>query len=688
MASRSDLSRRVDAVLNRKSAINRGRLFGLGLVALAIAIPILAGSIRVTHVEAVEPADQSETAIDKDSVAERVEELQRREAETLSATAELREVIVEELATALKSGAGKDHTMTVLFLTTSLAELGQFDTIKKLRDDVRATGEEALARVVNNYSDGLFTAHMRRRDYAAADKAKSRSNSDTTQYGMISWAIRNRDLDVAEKMMADLEKVKLKNGIPRYSGPLMLGHAQLAAAAHWLGEDERIIPALRRYRALAEQKDVSDRPFDEDADWVKADGMFGPHFVLILASCGQADLAESLAKTLNVSNPSRSHGYFPYSTLNLCGRLAVAGETERSLRIAREKWNGVVPAELLRVLCRAAIRDGKLDAARQFAEEFHTAVSEFSFTYWPPHQRVRDSITEQSKLLDQLNSAAKLTALFVGDMKAEQKPELARAAAAIYVKLTDRFVDEFENKSTEKDWQGWRRHDRPIFKSDLDLIVEFLSADERLSYAKRHRAFVEKHAKYLESARSRKQARLKLDMVLASLGFVPDDLSRFPMRERMLLMERLLAAGNQAGAKAVFEPTRKHVTRVEYVGAVSGSAGGRVVNVATQSRYVAAQMAVKFGEVTAGVAIIDLLKHRGERVDGYRVIAKTYAEATDLATAFEWAKSLDDSDLRLAACVGVLQTESAIMEVTETDELGKFIDEVRSFGEPFIFWGC
>ena len=99
-------------------------------------------------------------------------------------------------------------------------------------------------------------------------------------------------------------------------------------------------------------------------------------------------------------------------------------------------------------------------------------------------------------------------------------------------------------------------------------------------------------------------------------------------------------------------------------------------------------MAAMCGEFDAGVAIIDLLTHRGQRVDGYRVLARAHAETTDMAPAFKWARSLNDSDLRLAACTGILQAEAAKLETIKPDELSLIIEEVKRFGEPFIFWGC
>ena len=692
MASHSDLHGRVDAVLNRTPATDRSRLCGIILVASAVVLPILAGSVRVDRMVAAEPPTaESETAVvaDTNTVTARQEALRRREAETLAATIELRQLIDDELATAWESNSGKNHTMTVLFLTNALANLGQFDAITKLRDDVRATGDKALAKVVRSDSNGVFTARMVRQDYAAADQAKPRSSSSMTHYGTISWAIRNRDLDVAEKMMVDLEKIKIpKDGKVRYRGALTLANAEFAIAAHWLGETDRIVPALRRYRALVENKDVSTRPIDEDADWIKTDYMFGPYFVLTLASCGHGALAVSIADSLGLGKPPKAGGFYPYSMLNLCSRLAQAGDTERSLRIARQEFNDGVPAELLRVLCRRALRDGKLDAARRFAAEFHSAVLQFSFEYRPPHKRHEKLVTEQSKLLDRINIAADHMGSFVRDMKAEQQPELARAAAAAYVKLSDRFVDEYENKSSAADILGWRRFDRLVFRSELDPLVELLPPDELKRFLARQHSFVEKHAAVLQPGRSRNKARVKFDMLLASLGTVPNSLSRFEMRERLSLVERLLAAGNHAGAKSVFETTREQVTRANRANGVSGSAGGRVVHVGTQHRYIAAQMAIKCGELAAGVTIVELIKHRGERVDGYRVLGRVYTEATDMATAFEWSKSLNDSDLRLAALVGILEAKSASVAVTEPDELAEFLSEVKSVGELLILWGC
>lgn len=691
MASRSDLHSRVDALLNRPFASNRSRWYVLSIVALAVALPILAGSVRVDRMPAAEPdATESETAaIDETAPANRLDELRRREAETLQATKELRQVIDAELATAWAADTGSHHTMTVLFLTRSLAQLGQFDAINKLRDDVRATGDEALARVVNNYSDGVFTAHMLRRDYVAADKAKPRAQNNATYYRQISWAIRNRDFDMAEKMMADLEKIKIpKDGKVRYRGTILLANAQLAIAAHWLKDTQRIGPALQRYRALCEYKVVSARPFDQDVDWIKADEMFGPYFVMALASCGHGDVAESLWDSLELGKLNNKFIGFSYNTLNLCKRLAAAGDAERSLRIARRESKDRVPAELYQVLCRTAVRNGDMEPARRFAADFHTAVSDLAIAYYPPRKRDNYPLSDQVLLLDRLSTAFERVAAFIHDMQAQEQTELAQSAAALYVKLADRFVDEFENKSKEEDRMSLRAHDRKAFrKFKLDPIVGLLPADEVRRFASRQKSFFTRSTKYMLTG-GREKPIEQYDLALASLGTVADSLSPFTTNERYSLLQRLMSAGNIDGAKTVFEFVQKRVTRIDRVGGVSGSAGGRVVNVATQYRYQGAQMAAMCGELDAGIAIIDLLTHRGERVDGYRVLAKAHAETTDMSTAFKWAKSLNDSDLRLAACTGILEVEAAKLENTEPDELRLIIEEVKRFGEPFIFWGC
>ncbi len=692
MASQSDLRRRVHSVLNRTDVAKRRPYVGAILIVMAVVVPIIAGSVRVDRAHAAEPSRDGtqQPTTEANSPADRLAELRRREADALNATKELRQLIDDELNSAWQRNAGKHHTMTVVFLTKALAQLGQFEVIEELRNNVRATGDEALARVVNNYSDGVFTGHLLRRDYIAADKAKSRSSKESTYYGQISWAIRNRDLDVAEKMMADLAKIRReKDGKVRYGRALMLSNAQLAPVAHWLGETERVIPALRRYRAFAENKPVSDRPFTQETEWITTNTMFGPTFVLALASSGHGDVAEEVIEALELGNPDNLKSFFPYSHINFCSRLAIAGDGERALRFARRKFDGIVPAELYRTLCRRAVFDGDMEAAARFAGEFEKAAAKLSIVYATPRAHKKFPLTDQVLVLDRVSKSISLVSRFVKDMKTDRQPQLAGSAAALYMKLSDRFVDEFENKSQASDIQSLRALDGRVLKRfDIEPLVGVLASEELRPFAERQQDFFGRCLPSLQVRSFPMKPSKRFAMTLAHLGVVPADLSRFETREQLRILERLLAAGNLAGAKTVFESAQERALRIDRTGVVSGSFGGRVVNSATQLKYAAARMAALCGELDAGVEIVDRIQHHGERVDGYRVLAKAFAENSDLADALSWAKSQSGPDVKLAAFVGILESEAAAVVVTEPDEVATFIEEVRRFGEPFVFWGC
>ncbi len=113
------------------------------------------------------------------------------------------------------------------------------------------------------------------------------------------------------------------------------------------------------------------------------------------------------------------------------------------------------------------------------------------------------------------------------------------------------------------------------------------------------------------------------------------------------------------------------------------------MNGATQNRYLTAKLAAESGQLATGIQIIDTLENLGEKTDGYRVVAQGYTAATDVRTAFEWAKSLPNNDQQLAACVGILQAVCEKLTATEeVDALTKHLLELQSLGRPVFLWGC
>ena len=706
MVSPSHLRNRIDAVLKTRPKVQSAPARRTALLFVVVLLPIVAASIRLAAVELdssgissaalvsrFRSAVGSVSAVTIDTVAAERRKAQReREKLTLEKTKSLRELIRNRQALMFEGDDLSRHKLTAARHGDNLAKLGLFDEAKTLKLQVASSGDEAMVKIIGQFKSSRYQALVDRGDYAGAGE-ELRPNLGINEYTLIGNAIRAGDILVAEKLVDATYQVKGK----KLNKSRMLDTlADLAISAYWLEESEISDRTLRRYRfVLEEASEMSDRPFDEDTAWLTKAPTFGPYFVLVVASCGKADLAQNLWKTAESNTTDEVWSRYYLNPVNICRRLAEAGATEAAVKIAREHNDGTIPSEILHSLCVRALRDGNEEAAKHYANDFLRAVDEFSFTYVVPKYdstadgdpRRNTEISEQAQVLDKYNKSAWHMADFIRAVRAEGATELAVQAARRYIRLADRYADEFENRSTIADAQQLRRANARFFQFSLENIVDLLPRREILPFASRQQQFLQRTSSYYPVDR-RAGPFDAYDVALARIGHPPRSVQKFPLAERFRLMDRLLAAGNLADFQPYFELVYDWALKNESATFVSGSAGGRVVNGATQYRYAVAQLAAKSGQLPRGIQLVDMIEHAGERIDGYRVLGKSYAEATGLESAMAWADSLTDGDQQLAAAVGILEAEVAKLKVSQPDKLNTYLNEIHKLGRPILLWGC
>jgi hypothetical protein len=287
-----------------------------------------------------------------------------------------------------------------------------------------------------------------------------------------------------------------------------------------------------------------------------------------------------------------------------------------------------------------------------------------------------------------LNSARYHLASFAGELRSNGQSELAIAAARECVKVSDRFVDEFENKTTVADANKLRAVNHNFIHFDLNPIVDVLPSDELHEFVGRQQLFFGRCYGFVaQHFSSSDDPRQLFDIALATLGRAPKSLGRFSVLQHCDLINRCLTAGNKAEALRVFDFACAEAMKQKQLSYVSGSYGGRVVNGATQQRYAIAKLDPHLGRVAAGTQIIDQIKYEGARIDGYRLLGESYAATTDQPTAMAWAESVTDRNLQLAAYVGILIAAAQDLDA-EPSDIENRLNELRRYGQPLWIYGC
>ena len=246
-----------------------------------------------------------------------------RRAQLVASTEEVRARIRDHQHLIWRAAQSDVHLMTATCLGAALAKLGLYDGVAQLAEEIRSAANKQLKHLPEGFSKDVTAAQLAHGEYdMLAPPRKER-----WKYSRIISMICHADLATAE--------LRLNSAIPRTfknrpDRSLMRANAKLAIVSHWLGEPEKIQPALQRFRWLLEQTDeISTRPLSEDLSWIdlqeSSGSVDGDYFLLTLIHCGQAELGCRLWKQL--SNLDAAF---------LCNELARAGVRELCLGMAQK----------------------------------------------------------------------------------------------------------------------------------------------------------------------------------------------------------------------------------------------------------------------------------------------------------------------------------------------------------------
>jgi hypothetical protein len=616
--------------------------------------------------------------------------------EVLDSTKEVRDQVQSDLAVVWDPERVESHTMTIQFLLRSMIHMGQNQESEKLRDQALGSSSLDLVKSMMAYPFYTSEAYAARGDFESAlEPLRAQNFSNGSQHQLMLRAVRQGNLAAAEKMidtLATTERTKPSRGNYARSSLLLLS-AELAIAAWKAGEHPRIDPALHRYRAVMERASTpSTRPLDESTDWLLSDPEFGLYFVNVLASTGRGAFAESLwnnPKWNPLFRGTDGKG-LKQAAMHLCGRLAFSGEVDTAIRVATSVFGDEIPAEIYYWLCIRAANDRDSQGLEQLSSVYLSKVEALCFFESMSTLPNVRTLSDRAKTMVKLGQAGLQLNRFVSAMnKANSRPIAARGAE-LYMKMADRFVAEFEHQTVADLRRVREINDYPF---TLEPIVKAIEVGQAIEFAKRLDSFIAGNTELLENPLA-KGLRLGLleerIYALAGVGHSPrvEQVANWPFRFRHDLANRLFEAGEKESASAVFESLYKEAWSVASLSYVSGSSGGRVVNGATQNRYAAAELAVRLDKLQMGIEIIETIKHEGERVDGYRCLGHEFAKSAGVKQAFEWARSLSDGNYRLAACVGIVQSETERITAKQPGELELFLDNLIWLGVPSILWGC
>lgn len=635
--------------------------------------------------------------------AEHVQAHRDQQEALLEQTKSLRRSIDQGIETLWETDKLEDHRITISYWGSSLNTLGLFDEYHALHEKAWATNNRHFKAAVPAHSFAQRDAMLAMGQYDEVVSKFSKSTSMGSQlYSVLSHAIVHRDFDTAEKLITDEMRNKPEKG---YAGltrqALIVGNARLAMAAYLVDEKQRVDPALQRLRAvIQDQSQLSDTPIDQEIDWITPTTSFSDYFVMTLAASGHTDLAEQLWKskfqlTNEEVDPIRltTRSFIGnFTTDDLCARMAFAGHGDQALRFAREIHGEKIPAKIWHALCLRAFIDGDDGDAKQHADQYFAAIKSFNFAYNQLRENKDRPLSEPAFNVYKLGSAARTLSLFIDDMRQLKQTETAQQAAQLYAELARRYQSTVQHELGLADAKALRVRNANGYPFDLGVLVNLLSDEDFAEFEAAQRAYLRKRGDDVHfQARHWRGADLDEHNVNACLaGIDPEDIDLRKLRNNLQqqVIRNLQAAGKHEQALAAFRVLVEEVKSRDSISYVSGSYGGRVVNAATQHRYVAVQLAAELDQVATGVEILELIDLAGARIDGYRVLAESLTNATDAETALAWADTLGNPDYRLAAQLGVLRAQLQPLLEKEPTPIRQRLDLIERYGSLFLMWGC
>lgn len=701
MAASSQLRTRIVAVLNRKPQPITGCRQRIVALAMVFLLPLMAASVRFERVAVAQTVDANfvvsplatvpKIQTHSEKQKKRWEELLK---EVMNSTKEVRDQVQSDLNIAWKADKIEAHTMTLHYWNRSMVHLGESKESEKIREQALRSGSTELVRLMGaNFVFALEAERARGDLDLALAPVKAKNFHNGSHHHFISETIRQGDLGTAERFIAELASSDRTHASRAAYIPssLMLLNAELAIAAWKLGEHQRIEPALQRYRAELENSRPASAPrLAENMEWRQWDSNFELYLVNVLASSGKGTQAETLWNDpkLQLMFKDRDGKGRKRAAMHLSSRLAIAGENDIAIRIASQLFGNEIPAELYYWLCVSAARVNNPQLLEEYSANFLRKVEALCLFEEESIWQKAHTLPERATTYVSLGRAGAQLHRFIEAMSHPGSKQFATRGAELYMKMADRFVQEFE-KQTIADLRIVR--EMREYSYQLDAIVKALPLSQVVAFSNRQDTFIAENSELLENPRIKGQRAGLLEeriLALAKIAVPPrvEQVAKWSFQMKRELIVRLLEAGDDASARRFFEDLFAEAIKASSLSFNSGSLGGRTVDHATQTRYATAQMAVRFGQWNKGIEIIETIKGDGERVDGYRCMGIEYGKSGDLKKALEWAKTLEDDSYRLAACVGIVQSQAERIMSKQPSELDRFFDELYWLGVPRINW--
>jgi len=580
--------------------------------------------------------------------------------QALIQTSELREQISSRLH--LIENEDGQHAFTAKSLGHSLTRLGQYDEVNALTRNARQNGSIADISTTSVLDEFVQRSELAHGDFQAARKhfQGEGKKADHALYRFIDIANFHGDLD---------EVVEVLSEQPLELGRLYGGCVYLAIIAHWIERPDIVDFALKRMRATCENSEfISDRPLGEQVEWLAdKDNYMAGTFVDTLACCGHGELAERLWLEFDFEWQS----YEFYTVARVCNLLALCGDRSRARRIAKLEFPDGVPEFLSLIFNITSIR--AKEAIEENNAQFLATIGEGCIL-----QDFDGSLTDWEKIQSagyQLANRIECIVTLLQKSPTVEQIQLGNDAIQVYLDLTDPILHQYKEHNEEG---------QPlsivitIIQNDLTFfrVADVISKDNLDRLVNRQLPYLENKAiAHLKSYDIRNRNQL-----LAKLGLLSIDATQMILSDRIELLQSWLKTDDSKAAREVFKSAIEEALQVDYNQCWSGSVGGRGVNTATANRYRVAMLCGQFDRLADGINIINKIDHVGERIDGFRCLASSYAPRIDIKVAMQWAVALEDENHQLAALVGILDSVAAKIPIEESLSSNSNWNQLRHLG--------
>ena len=610
---------------------------------------------------------------------------QHKEEDLLLMTKELRELIAMRRSVPVDS-ANQSTVYTLRDLGEPLARLGLFDEIDVLATQIRELSQHVTStkqrRWLGKFDFRRLKVRMltARREY---DQAVAISNGWKDDYVAIRGAIVQGDLDDAFTLIENSVGSDADFSQRRF---LIGSAAWLAMTAHWLGREKMVDSALNWLRILIEEKPDSTRQLDDASALPSSDEPeVLAYFVLTLANIGRGEIAEELVKAHDLQ--TRCKGFLNIFE-QLAYRLEVAGDALRGWKLRDslnrspdDDWEAVLaPLASRSAACLDALIRSDLPAASHRTEE----LLELAIKLVLPEDGPR--WTDPQKGLFRLQKSLDTLQKFSVDLHSFGQRELERRVFQTYSKLVDLLPVLFEEPVS---WHRWREWHRDLLRyDDQRQVSRFAGAVpdveiHRLADQLSQLLYGDRPDVSPEDWRS----FTRWEIAKVRIGMIPEGLEVLYPDERRDAIRAMIDNGHADAAAPLYQTLVEDAQRQ----ISEDQKDYWVVNTRIwNARKAITELAAYFDDLQFAVKCAEGLEHLTERKAGYRAIARSLADATDMTNAIEWSLTLPNEFLQLAALVDILRHTTRDLAAPEFLPKTSLLQQIKRVDDPYLITpgGC